>query len=73
MEGGDGVVGGVELSALRRSGIPLEGEAQAPRAVLNDCDKKYYCDWPITPVPKDFKENPERDIVGRPPTTFSWR
>ena len=45
------------------SGIPLEGEAHAPRALFSDCGLKYHCETPIPEIPKDFKEHPDRDIV----------
>jgi len=51
---------------LRFRGIPLEGEAHAPRALFSDCDK-IFCDPTVPPkVPKDYKEFPERDLANFP-------
>jgi len=56
----------IQRIALRFKGIPLEGEAHAPRALLSDCGLKYHCETPIPAIPKDLKEHPDRDIVNFP-------
>lgn len=51
----------------RWNGVPLKGETHAPEPKLfKDCDKLYYPPELVKPIPKDFKEYPERDLVNFP-------
>ncbi|KAI1707537.1 mitochondrial ATP synthase B chain precursor domain-containing protein [Ditylenchus destructor] len=51
----------------RWNGIPLKGETHAPEPTLfKDCDKLFYPPEPLPPIPKDYKEHPERDLVNFP-------
>ena len=40
----------------------MKGEIGPPKAFLDDFDKKAHFE-PLPPIPKDFKEFPERDLV----------
>lgn len=44
-------------------GVPLKGEAHAPKSFFEDCNKEYAVRTPIPSVPRDYKEHPERDLV----------
>jgi hypothetical protein len=43
------------------AGIPLKGEPEPPKAILDNLGKKFYAELPK--VTKDYKEFPERDLV----------
>ena len=45
------------------AGIPLKGEAHAPKSMFDDCGKEWFAPQALPEVPKDFKEHPDRDLV----------
>lgn len=51
--------------AYRFKGIPLPGEAAAPKSMFADMGIEDV-GKPLPPMPKDYKEYPERDIVNYP-------
>lgn len=50
---------------LRFQGVPLPGEAQKPKSMFDNMAKEYVAP-PLPPVPKDYKEHSERDLVNFP-------
>lgn len=50
-------------SSSNFAGTPLPGEAHAPKSMFDDCDKEWFAEKPPTPMPKDYKEHPDRDLV----------
>uniref|UniRef100_A0A1I7TIG0 ATP synthase subunit b n=1 Tax=Caenorhabditis tropicalis TaxID=1561998 RepID=A0A1I7TIG0_9PELO len=52
--------------ALRFQGVPLKGEAHAPKSMFEDCNKEWSAPEPLPAIPKDFKEHPDRDLVNYP-------
>ena len=55
----------MQLLCVRKtiSGIPLKGEAHAPTSLFDDYGKVFYPGPEYPPMPKDYKEHPERDLV----------
>lgn len=45
------------------SGIPLKGEAAAPKSMFDDCGKEWFAPQPLPEIPATFKEDAERDVV----------
>jgi len=57
---------------LRFKGVPLPGEAQKPRSMFEDIGKEYIAP-PLPPMPANYKEHPERDLVNFPyPARFQY-
>jgi F-type H+-transporting ATPase subunit b len=50
---------------LRFQGTPLPGEAQKPKSMFDGMGQEYVAP-PLPPMPKDFKEHPDRDLVNFP-------
>ncbi|KAI6190822.1 ATP synthase subunit b [Aphelenchoides bicaudatus] len=46
-------------------GTPLPGETQKPKSMFDDIGKDFIAP-PLPPMPKDYKEHPERDVVNFP-------
>jgi F-type H+-transporting ATPase subunit b len=65
-------VGFFKKIAYRFKGIPLPGEAEAPKSMFADMGREYVAQ-PLPPMPKDYKEHPERDLVNFPyPARFEY-
>uniref|UniRef100_H2WBV7 ATP synthase subunit b n=1 Tax=Caenorhabditis japonica TaxID=281687 RepID=H2WBV7_CAEJA len=52
--------------AARFQGVPIKGEATAPKSMFDDCNKEWSAPEPLPAIPKDFKEHPDRDLVNYP-------
>ncbi|CAI5455912.1 unnamed protein product [Caenorhabditis angaria] len=52
--------------ALRFQGVPLKGEAHAPKSAFDDANKEWSAPEVLPAIPKDFKEHPDRDLVNYP-------
>ncbi|PAV81266.1 hypothetical protein WR25_08472 [Diploscapter pachys] len=65
-EKGSGEPNFVQKIVYRFKGIPLPGEAHAPKSMFDDCDKEWFAEKPPTPMPKDYKEHPDRDLANYP-------
>uniref|UniRef100_A0AC35TUS7 ATP synthase subunit b n=1 Tax=Rhabditophanes sp. KR3021 TaxID=114890 RepID=A0AC35TUS7_9BILA len=52
--------------ALRFKGIPLKGEAHAPKCMFDDVDKEWHAPAALPAMPKEFKEHADRDLVNFP-------
>jgi F-type H+-transporting ATPase subunit b len=52
---------------LRLKGIPLKGEENPPTPFwFRDCDRLFHDPSILEPMPKDFKEHPDRDLKNFP-------
>jgi len=58
-------VGFFKKIAFRFKGVPLPGELEAPKSMFADIGREYVAPS-LPPMPKDYKEHPERDLVNYP-------
>ena len=56
----------VQKIVARFQGVPLKGEAAAPKSMFEDCGKEWSAPEPLPAIPAGFKEHPERDLVNFP-------